>query len=850
MKKSKHNFKVMHFVFVFALVSVISFSIGFNNNPWDADPNFDGIPQEVLDNLNQHPQTPDNFMSDPVTDADGYDNFYLGVDFAEGHISMNPNNPQQMFVAYNINNTWYTNNGHDWYRNNPSFPSSSGDPVTAYDGAGNLYYDNMKSPISGTWVVKSTNNSTTWSSALTFNTGNDKNWIAADQTNGSYQNYVYGVMTNSGTASFSRSTNQGASFSFVQSMSPHSLPGAMVAVGPYGSTNGGAVYAVTNSGSAFSSTYTFFRSTNGGASLTSMSSQNFSNYVGTNVSGRNSVQNMRTRPYPFIAADNSSGTYRGRLYIVYASNQPAGNGNKPDIFCRYSTNGGTTFSSEVRVNDDANSQNHNQWHPAIWCDVQTGRLYVQWMDTRDTPTSDSALIYASYSDDGGQTFVTNQKISNKKMRINCSSCGGGGTPRYQGDYNGIVSNSKVSALTWADFRNNNFASYVAYFPDYAMKLSTASITIPGSGGNQTVQMQVPSVKLYSDNVQVSHSISPTPGAGNINIGYPSGQTLSSPPGNLPIQITTSGGVPNGNYTLTVTSQGPNGTPVHKRELTINVGGGGGSSAFPESFESVTFPPPGWGKLNPDGGPGWNRQTVGTSPLPGWTGGVITAPPGGENAVAFCTWNTGGSSDNDQWLYTPQISGITSSDSLTFWMKRTYSAYLDEVQVRLSTTTPTVGGFSNLLLTKTYQAGNDDSNWTRYSIPLGAYAGQSVYIAWREKVTDNFTNGAAISLDLVNITGTVLNVSGEEIPLTYSLSQNFPNPFNPMTTIKYSVASETLVTLKIFDITGHEVATLVNSPKMPGNYEVNFNASNLSSGVYFYKLEAGDFIDTKRMLLVK
>jgi hypothetical protein len=83
----------------------------------------------------------------------------------------------------------------------------------------------------------------------------------------------------------------------------------------------------------------------------------------------------------------------------------------------------------------------------------------------------------------------------------------------------------------------------------------------------------------------------------------------------------------------------------------------GGSAFPESFESVTFPPPGWSKLNPDGGPGWNRQTVGTSPLPGWTGGVITAPPGGENAVAFCTWNTGGSSDNDQWLYTPQISGI-------------------------------------------------------------------------------------------------------------------------------------------------------------------------------------------------
>ena len=71
-------------------------------------------------------------------------------------------------------------------------------------------------------------------------------------------------------------------------------------------------------------------------------------------------------------------------------------------------NQGATWSNAVKVNDDASTQNNHQWHPAIWCDKTTGRLYVQWMDTRDTPTHDSAYIYASYSDNGGASFVANQ----------------------------------------------------------------------------------------------------------------------------------------------------------------------------------------------------------------------------------------------------------------------------------------------------------------------------------------------------------------------------------------------------------------------------------------------------------
>ena len=88
------------------------------------------------------------------------------------------------------------------------------------------------------------------------------------------------------------------------------------------------------------------------------------------------------------------------------------------------------------------------------------------------------------------------------------------------------------------------------------------------------------------------------------------------------------------------------------------------------------------------------------------------------------------------------------------------------------------------------------------------------------------------------------------PETYSLSQNYPNPFNPTTAISYRLSALSNVKLVVFDLLGREVTTLVNEKKEPGNYSVNFNASNLTSGVYFYKITAGSFTETKKMTLVK
>jgi len=104
----------------------------------------------------------------------------------------------------------------------------------------------------------------------------------------------------------------------------------------------------------------------------------------------------------------------------------------------------------------------------------------------------------------------------------------------------------------------------------------------------------------------------------------------------------------------------------------------------------------------------------------------------------------------------------------------------------------------------------------------------------------------------NPTGNVTGIEniGLDFPEEFMLEQNFPNPFNPSTTFKYSIPNSEFVTLKVYDVLGNEVATLVNEEKPAGIYEVEFDASRLSSGVYLYKLSAGDFSDVNKLMLLK
>jgi len=90
----------------------------------------------------------------------------------------------------------------------------------------------------------------------------------------------------------------------------------------------------------------------------------------------------------------------------------------------------------------------------------------------------------------------------------------------------------------------------------------------------------------------------------------------------------------------------------------------------------------------------------------------------------------------------------------------------------------------------------------------------------------------------------------DLPSQFSLDQKYPNPFNPKTTINYSVSQVSFVTIKVYDVLGREVATIVNENKPVGNYRVEFDSGKLVSGIYFYRLQAGNFIQTKKMVLLK
>ncbi|MCH8325863.1 MAG: T9SS type A sorting domain-containing protein [Bacteroidetes bacterium] len=101
----------------------------------------------------------------------------------------------------------------------------------------------------------------------------------------------------------------------------------------------------------------------------------------------------------------------------------------------------------------------------------------------------------------------------------------------------------------------------------------------------------------------------------------------------------------------------------------------------------------------------------------------------------------------------------------------------------------------------------------------------------------------------------MNRNNSNTPNSYSSSQNYPNPFNPSTTINYSIPNNLKgknvnVVLSIYDVLGRKATTLVNAEQSPGNYKVQFNANTLASGIYFYRITAGKFIQSKKMILLK
>jgi hypothetical protein len=184
--------------------------------------------------------------------------------------------------------------------------------------------------------------------------------------------------------------------------------------------------------------------------------------------------------------------------------------------------------------------------------------------------------------------------------------------------------------------------------------------------------------------------------------------------------------------------------------------------------------------------------------------------------------------------------------------RKFGNYADNVWVRISTTTPTVAGMTVVVATLPFTAA--DSGYIHYKYNIGSLVppGSNIYIGFRNFVANSAIDGSSFCLDLVNVTANTTGITqnGNEVPSKFALEQNYPNPFNPTTNINFSIPKAGNVKLAVYDILGNEVEVLLNGFQNPGNYTANFDFSKLASGTYLYRLTAGDFTDTKKMVLVK
>ena len=214
-------------------------------------------------------------------------------------------------------------------------------------------------------------------------------------------------------------------------------------------------------------------------------------------------------------------------------------------------------------------------------------------------------------------------------------------------------------------------------------------------------------------------------------------------------------------------------------------------------------------------------------------------------------------NNNGWIVGPEGNILRTTDGGSTWLKVTGipdSYWLNSVYFANTSTGWAVGG--NGLILKTTDGG---LSWiklvsgTNVSLQSVHFVdSQMGWVAGDHGKILKTTNGGGIT----SVNEQKINL----IPQNLYLFQNYPNPFNPTTKIKYSIpntrsplpggARGGLITMKVYDVLGREVTTLVNESKQPGEYEVEFNASSLSSGVYFYQLKAGEFNATNKMILMK
>jgi hypothetical protein len=233
---------------------------------------------------------------------------------------------------------------------------------------------------------------------------------------------------------------------------------------------------------------------------------------------------------------------------------------------------------------------------------------------------------------------------------------------------------------------------------------------------------------------------------------------------------------------------------------------------------------------------------------------------GLNSVNFCNTVNGWAVSNSEimtshngganWIIQKQLGGLN-----TYYFLKSVFFVNASIGWAAGGILRTFGPeYFNVLLKTT----NEGSNWTEQIFPANAGNCGLNSVFFLNETTGWSVGEGGVIFKTTDGGLTDIKYNSKILPGSYSLEQNYPNPFNAVTSIKFKVTSTspyplqrgTFVSLKVFDLLGREVAVLVNEKLQPGTYEITFDAGDLPSGVYFYKLTAGEFTDTKKMLLTK
>ncbi|MFN3694122.1 MAG: T9SS type A sorting domain-containing protein [Ignavibacterium sp.] len=699
------------------------------------------------------------------------------------------------------------------------------------------------------------------------------------------------------------STNNGVSWSsFVDlsaSLSPGShAQGVNISTGPNGEVYAAfAIYDNWGTGVYGEDAIGFAKSTNGGVSFTKARIYSASNF---GIRGTLKPTNIRVSSFPSMAVDRSGGPRNGYIYIVWPQRGVAPAGSDPDIVLIRSTNGGVTWSSPVRVNNDALNNGKDQYYP--WCtvDQSNGALHIVFYDNRNT-TSDSSGVWMATSFDGGITFE-NYQVSDANFKPKPIS---GLASGYQGDYIGIAAaNGKVWPF-WTDDRTGNYQGWIA-----EVTVGPPCPVDPAS--NPTPADGVTNIPINIAQLEWTNGT----GATQCEVWFGEGSNLSQ--------------IYNGPIISSIAVPGPlqynksYGWRIVGKNDTCSVGGPFWSfrtelspgTLFIEPFPDLAN----WTPVGPLGLTNWSVQSSNNATGQSAPELRLSWTPS-FNGLSYLKSVNISAPNNTQldlslkhyldWYANPSgVMGIavTYDDGATYtpiWQLNNPTGNTGPETVTTSFSTPATDA-ANLKLALFFNGNSfnidywyiDDIELT-YVIPVeltsftAKAVNDNVELVWNTATESNnqgfeiqrskggefevvgYVPGFGTTTEHKSYTFTDKNVKvgkytyrlkqidydGQYVfsntvevevnpPLTFALEQNYPNPFNPSTLIKYSIAKDAMVNISVYNAIGEKVATLVNGLQQAGRYEVNFNAGILTSGIYFYSIEAGDFKSVKKMMLMK